>query len=52
MASVKICPSLIPAVELRVLCDTILDSAKRYFENPDNQRQFEEWKRKKEEQKQ
>ena len=51
MANVKICPSLIPAVDLRVLCDTILDSAQKFYEDPENQRQFEEWKRKKEEQK-
>lgn len=50
MAHVKICPSQIPAVDLRVLCATVLDSVTRYYENPDNQRRFNEWKRKKEEQ--
>ena len=49
MARVKICPHKIPAVDLRVLCSTVLDSVKKFYEDPEHQRQFEEWKRNKEE---
>ena len=49
MAHVKICPSLIPAVDTRVLCATVLDSVEKFYQNPENQRRFEEWKCKKEE---
>ncbi len=49
MAHVKICPTSIPAVESRVLCATVLDSVKTFYQNPENQRQFEKWKREKEE---
>ncbi len=48
MAHVKICPSMIPAVELRVLCATVLDAAEAFYREPENQRQFEEWKKSKE----
>ena len=50
MAHVKICPSQIPAVELRVLCQTLLESVEAFYQDPENQRRFEEWKREKEEQ--
>ncbi len=49
MAHVKICPPEIPAVELRVLCATVLDSVEQFYRNPENQRRFEQWKREKEE---
>lgn len=49
MARVKICPSLIPDVELRVLFATGLDSVQAFYENPENLKRFEAWKRKKEE---
>ncbi len=48
MARVAICPSKISAVELRALCATVLDAVEAYFQNPENQRQFEEWKMKRE----
>ena len=48
MAHVKICPDKIPAVELRVLCATVLDAVKVFYQDPENQRQFEEWKKEKE----
>lgn len=44
MAHVKVCPDRIPAVDLRVLCATVLDSVEAFYANPDNQRQFEQWK--------
>ena len=47
MAHVKICPTKIPAVELRVLCATVLDAVKEFYRDPENQRQFEEWKKEK-----
>lgn len=49
MAHVTICPSKIPAVELRVLCATVLDAVKDFYSNPENQRRFNAWKREKEE---
>ena len=49
MAHVKICPNLIPAVDARVLCATVLDSVEQFYRNPENQRRFEQWKREKEE---
>jgi len=48
MAHVKICPPKMPAVEVRVLCATVLDSVTAFYQDPENQRRFEEWKRKKE----
>lgn len=45
MAQVKICPSKIPAVELRLLCSAIADAAEAYFSDPEHQRQFEEWQK-------
>ena len=48
MAHGKICPPKIPAVELRVLCATVLDSVEQFYRNPENQRRFEQWKREKE----
>ena len=49
MAHVKICPNSIPAVDARVLCATVLDSVEKFYQNPENQRRFEQWKREKEE---
>ena len=49
MAHVKICPTKIPAVELRVLCATVLDAVMDYYSDSENQRRFEQWKREKEE---
>ena len=48
MAHVKICPNKLPAVELRVLCATVLDAVEAFFQDPENQRQFEKWKKEKE----
>ena len=48
MAHVKICPPKIPAVEVRVLCATVLDSVSAFYQDPENQRRFEQWKREKE----
>lgn len=52
MAHVKICPSAISAVDKRVLCATVLESVEAYFQNPNHQRQFDTWKREKEEKEQ
>ena len=49
MAHVKICPTLIPAVDMRVLCATVLDSVEEFYANPENQRRFNQWKREQEE---
>ena len=52
MAHVKICPSAISAVDKRVLCATVLESVEAYFQNPNHQRQFDTWKREKDEKEQ
>ena len=49
MAHVTISPQTIPAVDMRVLCATLLDSVERFYQDPENQRRFELWKRDKEE---
>ena len=49
MTHVAICPSDIPAVELRALCATVLEAVKEFYSDPENQRQFDTWKREKEE---
>ena len=33
----------IPAADMRVLCATLLDAVRRFYEDPENQRQFEAW---------
>lgn len=33
----------IPAADVRVLSSTLLDAAKRFYENPENRRQYEKW---------
>ena len=43
MARVKICFSEIPEADRRALCDTVLNSVKRFYENPVNLREFEKW---------
>lgn len=42
----KICPELVPAAEMRNLCRDIMAGVKSFFEVPENQAAFEEWKRK------
>ena len=46
MARVKICFSEIPEADRRALCDTVLDSVKRFYEDPENQKKFEDWLKK------
>lgn len=47
----EIDPSAIPAAELRNLATTLLEAASRFFENPGNERRFQEWLRRREESK-
>jgi hypothetical protein len=47
MARVKICTEKIRAVDLRVLCATVLQSAEAFYKDPENLRRFEEWQREK-----
>lgn len=35
--------TLIPAVEVQVLCATVLDAVNRFYEDPENQKRFQEW---------
>lgn len=35
--------SRIPAADVRLLCVTLLDAVQTFFEDPNNQRQYEEW---------
>jgi len=41
---VRIDTSQIPAVEVRLLCSTVLEAVMRFYEDPDNLRRFEEWR--------
>lgn len=43
MEKVKIDLNKVPAAEMRVLCETLLEAAKRFYENPENRRKYEEW---------
>ena len=42
---VRINPEEIPKVELTNLCRAFARAAKKYFEDPENMRKFEEWKK-------
>lgn len=48
----EIDPSAIPAAEIRNLATTLLEAAGRFFENPGNERRFQEWLRRREESRQ
>lgn len=45
-SAVKINVSEIPQIELKLLGRTFLDAVKKFYENPENVRGFEEWKAK------
>lgn len=40
---IRIDTSQIPAVEVQILSATVLKSVQAFYENPENQRRFEEW---------
>ena len=46
-SAVKISPSLIPGAEKQLLCATFLEAVIRFYENEDNMRAFEAWRRRK-----
>lgn len=46
-SAVKITTSLIPTMEKQLLCATFLEAVIRFYENEDNMRAFEAWRRKK-----
>lgn len=37
--------SQIPKIEMDLLCATILEAAQKFYEDPENRRRFEEWKK-------
>lgn len=37
--------NLIPAAETRLLCSTLLAAVKRFYQDPENLKKFEEWDR-------
>ena len=41
--TIKIDPSLIPKVEVRVLCAAFLEAVLRFYEDPINSADFERW---------
>ena len=45
MAQVKIDLEKVPGIEMRSLCKVLVESVKRFYENPENVKRFEEWKR-------
>lgn len=42
--------SKIPAADMRLLSSTVLDAVKRFYDNPENRRRFEAWKKEREKQ--
>ena len=46
MARVLIVPSKIPAVDVGIMCSTFAAQIEAFFSNPENQRQFDMWKAK------
>ena len=48
MLKVKIDPTLIPKVEKQILFASILESALKFYKDPENVARFEEWKERKE----
>jgi len=40
---ISVNPTTIPAMELRILCATVLDAVKRFYEDPVNAAGFERW---------
>ena len=46
-SAVKINPNLIPSMEKQLLCATFLEAVIRFYENPENMRAFEAWRRRK-----
>lgn len=43
-ASKGVDPKLISVVDMRNLCRATLEAVKRFYEDPENVRRFEEWK--------
>ena len=48
MDKVKIDVSRIPAIEVKILCRTLLDAVERFYSDPENCRRFEAWRQSKE----
>lgn len=46
-SAVKITPSLIPGAEKQLLCAIFLEAVIRFYENEENMRAFEAWRRRK-----
>lgn len=42
-ADIKVDPAKIPSVDVYLLCSTFLQAAKRFYEDPENVRKYEEW---------
>ena len=41
--TIKIVPSLMPKIEVRVLCAAFLEAVLRFYEDPENAAGFELW---------
>lgn len=41
---IKTDASAIPATDLRLLCSTLLDAVKRFYEGPQNVAMYEKWR--------
>ena len=48
MDKVKIDVIRIPAIEVKILCRTLLDAVERFYSDPENRRRFEAWRQSKE----
>ena len=44
---VRVIPTLIPNMEKQLLCATFLEAVIRFYENPENMRSFERWRKEK-----
>ena len=44
-SDIHIDTSLIPPTETRLLCATFLEAVKHFYEDPENVRRFEEWRK-------
>ena len=48
MDKIKIDVSRIPAIEIKILCRTLLGAIERFYSDPENCRRFEAWQKAKE----
>ena len=45
MSQIKIDTAQIPGIEMKILCTTLVERMKIFYDDPENVRRFEEWKK-------